>query len=184
MTVASWCCDIKPTIELFAWSFITQHPLHSLRVQIKLKKKTERVSWLQRKRAPKSSHHSVIIHTLLFSLVAMLKCCGTWRVVHRLWQSWFISRLINSLFVFINLKPIWAYSSRHGGRRSAKHRDQHREPVSLSGITIQTPRGASITRRQTISLPLLSSALILFSKAHRCTILSSRIKQLWSVRHM
>lgn len=61
----------------------------------------------------------------------MLKCCGTWRVVHRLWQSWFISMLISSLIVFINLEPIWAYRHRRGGWRSTEHRDQHREPVSL-----------------------------------------------------
>lgn len=49
-----------------------------------------------------------------------------------------------------------------------KTRDQHEEPVSLSRITDQTPRGAVITGSQPLSPPLLS--LFSFCKEHACEI--------------
>lgn len=157
MTLTSWCSDIKPAVELFAWSFITQLPLRSL-------KKYNRES-LDSKGRKQRLPTVLLLFILNYLVCGSVKMLWNVAVVHRLWQSWFISRLISSLFVFINLGPIWVYRHRCGVWRSAEHRDQHRQPVSLSGITDQTPRGALITRCQTISL---SSAFIC-SHFSKCT---------------
>lgn len=74
--------------------------------------------------------------------------------------------------LFLGLSACYLYSStwsQFEHTAAAEHSDQRREPVSLAEIIDQTPRGSLITRRQTISLPLLSSALILASTAHHGT---------------
>ncbi len=117
----------------------------------------------------------LLFHTWLFRLVAMLKCCGVWRLVHRLWQSWFISRLIISLFVFINLEPIWAYRQMWGVEEHRTQGPAQRACFTLWNYWSDTQRSLNHQTADNLTFPVSSALFLASTHFIKCDVTCGQI---------